>query len=157
MNPDRWIVRTHRRSDSITTISDEHNTLTCQSADTNDAPRDPHHGPVTWNPDWTWPYSSLWLRLHLRLSLCLRLRLHLCLQSVTITASTVLLCQEPAHNCIRYVMLAPSLASAVPCWQPFLTGFDSPVFWLDSTPLFFDLIRLKCFSIWLYSLVFLFD
>ena len=31
-------------------IPDGPNTLTCQSASTNDAPRDPLHGPVTWNP-----------------------------------------------------------------------------------------------------------
>ena len=47
MHPDRVIARTDRRSDVLSTRPDYQNTLTCQSADTNDAPRDPLHGPVT--------------------------------------------------------------------------------------------------------------
>ena len=86
MHPDRGIVCTYRRSDSIYTIPDDHKNLNHQSNDMNDSPRDPLHGPVTWNPARTRPYSTL------------RLRLRLHLQSVTITASTAPLRQEPAHN-----------------------------------------------------------
>ena len=61
----------------------------------------------------------------------LRLRLRLRLQSIKITASTAPLRQDPAHCCISYPTLSPSLALTVPCWQPFPTGFDSPIFWFD--------------------------
>ena len=47
MHPDRGIVRMYRRSDGLYTIPGDHNTLTCQSADTNNAPRDPLHSPIT--------------------------------------------------------------------------------------------------------------
>ena len=47
MHPDRLIVRMYRRSDVLLTRPDNQNTLTCQSADTYDSPRDPLHGPVT--------------------------------------------------------------------------------------------------------------
>ena len=50
MHPDRVIVRMYRRSDGLSTRPDYQNTLTHQSADTNDAPRDPLTGPVT---SWT--------------------------------------------------------------------------------------------------------
>ena len=49
MHPDRGIVRTYRRSDSLSTRPDDHNTLTCQSSNTNDAPREKLLVPVTWN------------------------------------------------------------------------------------------------------------
>ena len=44
---ERGIVRTYRWSDGLSTIPDNQNTLTRQYANTNDAPRDPLHGPVT--------------------------------------------------------------------------------------------------------------
>ena len=47
MHPDRGIVCTYIMSDGISTKPDDQNTLTCQSTDTNDAPRNPLHGPVT--------------------------------------------------------------------------------------------------------------
>ena len=50
MHPDIGIVRTYRRSDGLYTRPDKQNTLTCQSVDTNDAPRDPLIGPVTTAP-----------------------------------------------------------------------------------------------------------
>ena len=133
MHPDRGILHTYRRSDGLSTRPDNHNTFTRQSADTNEFPRDPLHGPVTWNPARTRPYSTL------------RLRLRLHLQSITIATSSALLRQEPTHCCIRYTTLAQSSASAVLCWQMFPTGFDSPVF---------DLIRLTCFPTGLNSPVF---
>ena len=133
MHPDRGIVRTYIWSDGLSTRPDNQNTFTRQSADTNNAPRDPLHGPVTWNPARTRPYSTLRLRRRLRL------------QSITITASSALLRQEPTYFCIRYPTLAQSSASAVLCWQMFLTGFDSPVF---------DLIRLTCYPTGFNSPVF---
>ena len=125
MHPDIVIVRTYSRSDILSTIPNDKNIITRQSDNTNDAPRDPLHDPIIWNPAQTRPYSTqqIFLRLHL--------------QSITITASTSLLCQESTHRCIRYLTLAPSLASAVPCWQPVPTGFNSPVFRVDSTHHFF--------------------
>ena len=47
VHPDRGIVRTYRHSDGLSTIPYDPNTLTPQSAVTNDAPRDPLLGPVT--------------------------------------------------------------------------------------------------------------
>ena len=117
MHPGREMVRTYRWSYVLSKRPDNQNNLTCQSDYTNDTPRYPLHGPVTWKPVRTRPYSML--------RQCLRLRI--CLQSITIIASTA------PHCYIRYPMLVPSLASslAVPCWQPFLTGFDSIVFRFD--------------------------
>ena len=138
MHSDRVIVRTYIRSDGISTIPDDQNTHISQSDDMNNAPRDPLHVPVTWNPARTQPYSTLRLRIRLRLRL----------QSITITASTAPLRQEPYHCCIRYPTLVRSSASASPCWQPFQTRFDA---------LFFDMIRLTCFPTILYSLFFQFD
>ena len=50
MHPDREIVRTNRRSDGLSTRPDDPNTLTHQSAGTNNTCRDLLLGPVTWNP-----------------------------------------------------------------------------------------------------------
>ena len=47
MHPYRGIVCTYRRLDILYRIPDDQNTLTHQSADTNNAPRDPLHGPIT--------------------------------------------------------------------------------------------------------------
>ena len=47
MHPDRGIVLTYRRSDGLSTIPNDHNTLTCQSSNTNDTPRDPLHVHIT--------------------------------------------------------------------------------------------------------------
>ena len=134
MHPDRVIVRKYRQLDGLSTRPYDQHTLTRQSDDTNDAPRDPLHGPVTWNPVRTRPYSTLPLRL------CLRL------QSVTITASSASLNQETDH-CIRYPTLARSSASAVLCLQPFPTRLDSSVFRFDLTQFFFDLTVFNCFSV----------
>ena len=131
MHRDRGIVRTYIRSDGIITRPDYQNIITCRCTYTNDGPRGLLHSPVTWNPARTRPYSTL--------------RLHLRPHSVTITASTAPLRQDPAHICIRHPTQAPSTALSVPCWQPFPTGFDSPVFRFDLTQLFSDLIRLTCF------------
>ena len=47
MQPDRVIVLTYRRSDSISSRPEDQNTLTHQSADMNDDPPDLIHVPVT--------------------------------------------------------------------------------------------------------------
>ena len=47
MHLDIKIIRSYRRSDGIYTRLDDPNTLTRQSDGTNDAPREPIHGPVT--------------------------------------------------------------------------------------------------------------
>ena len=48
MNPYRGIVITYRHAYSLSMKPDEPNTLTHQYAVTNDAIRDPLHGPVTY-------------------------------------------------------------------------------------------------------------
>ena len=143
MHPDRVTVRMYRRPEGLSTRPDDQTTLTCQSANTNDAPRDPLHGSVTWDPVRTQTYSKLRLRIALRL------------QSITITTITAPLRQDPTHCCIRYPTLAQSSALQVPCWQPFPTRFNSPVFYLIRLTRFsigfespdFDLTRITCFSV----------
>ena len=128
MYPDRGIVHTYRRSDDLSTRPDNQNTLTCQSYNMNNAPRDPLllaplHGilPVSricYVYGYVYgPYVSA---------------------VVTITMSTEPLNQEPTHPCIRYPTLAPSLASTVTCCQPFPTGVDSRVFQFYQTQLWFQ-------------------
>ena len=52
MHPEKVIVRTYRWSDGLYTRPDDQNTLTRQSAHTNDAPRDPLRGPIAhWDID----------------------------------------------------------------------------------------------------------
>ena len=70
----RGIVRTYRQVYGLSTRPDNHNNLTHQSADMNDAPRDPLHVPVTCNTARTQPYYTLRLRICLRLRLRLRPR-----------------------------------------------------------------------------------
>ena len=48
MYQDRGIVCKYRLSDGLSMISDDQNTLTRQSADVNDAPREPLHSPITY-------------------------------------------------------------------------------------------------------------
>ena len=47
MHPARGIVRIYRRSHGLSMRPDDQSTLTRQSANTNDSPRDPLHCPVT--------------------------------------------------------------------------------------------------------------
>ena len=93
MRPDRLIVCTYRGSDGLSMRPDDHNTLPCQSYNTNDSPREPLHGPVTWNPDRTRPYSTLHYVNIYAYS-------HGISTAVTITSSNALMYQEPAHCCI---------------------------------------------------------
>ena len=60
MHPDRGIVRTDIWSDVICIIIDDSNTLTRQSAGTNNAPREPLHDLITPPPPLgSPPYQSL--------------------------------------------------------------------------------------------------
>ena len=47
MHPYRGILCKYIQSDGLYTIPDDQNTLTLQSANTNDAPKEPLLGPVT--------------------------------------------------------------------------------------------------------------
>ena len=47
MHTDIGMLHMYRRSDSLSTGPDDMNTLTCQSTDKKDAPRDPIHGLIT--------------------------------------------------------------------------------------------------------------
>ena len=63
MHPDREIFRMDRRSDGLSMIPYDPNTLIIQSSGTNDAPRDPLLIPVTYNPAWTRTSSMLLLHI----------------------------------------------------------------------------------------------
>ena len=63
MHPDRGIVRMDRRTESLSTITDDPNTLNRQSAITNNSPGTPLFSPITWNPAQTRTGSTLRLRL----------------------------------------------------------------------------------------------
>ena len=134
MHPDRGIVRTYKRSVIISPRPDVKKTLTCQSANTNNAPRDPLHGPVKWNPAETWTYSTL--RLHLRL----RLHLQPCASPPPSRSPRVL------HRCVKS---PPTVTSCIRrCHYHRHTQFRAGSrFRFDSTQLFFDLIGLNCSSI----------
>ena len=67
MHPDILIVCTYRRSDGLSTIPDDQNTFTRQSANTNNAPRDPLHGPVTNLISCGYNASSMQVLLQLRM------------------------------------------------------------------------------------------
>ena len=65
MHPDRLIVCTYIRSVGLSMVLDDLNTLTLQSGGMNNAPRDPLHGSVTWNPSWqgttyVWVYGYVY-------------------------------------------------------------------------------------------------
>ena len=67
MHPYRVILRKYRRSDGLYMRQDVPNTLTCQSAGTNDAPRDLLRGLVIWNPNPSIIYGlQLWQRIRHR-------------------------------------------------------------------------------------------
>ena len=151
MHPYRVKVRICRRSGSLFTRPEDQKTLTCQSSNRNDAPSETLLVPVTWNPVWTRPYSTLWMRLRLRpYAYPLPSQSH-----------------QALHRCVKRL---PIVASGIQwyCrhWHPQLRA--SSRFRMDSTQLFFDLIRLNCgfglirlncffCSIRLTSNVFIFD
>ena len=49
MHPDREIVSAERRSDGLSTRTDDLDTLTCKYSGTNNTPREPLHVPIKWN------------------------------------------------------------------------------------------------------------
>ena len=122
MQPDRVIVPTYRWPDCLSTILDIPNALTCQSASTDHAPRDPFHSPVTWNP------------AHFMDMLCLQLLLRLRLQS----RASPLLSWFPQVHC--WVMIPPIDASDP---SPWALSLASVVFLVT----LFDLIRLEVFHL----------
>ena len=65
MHPEMGILSTYRQSDGLSTRLEDQNTLTNQSSNNNDSPRDPLHGSITLNPAQVRPGSTL--RLHPRL------------------------------------------------------------------------------------------
>ena len=120
MHPDRVIVRTYIRSDGISDRPDNPNTLTFQSAGTNDAARDPFHVPVTWNTAQTRPYSIL------RLLICLRLQSrHLCCRRDHHKNTTALRSRPLAHLIRRH---KPRHQHRQFFLSPFPTRLDSIVF-----------------------------
>ena len=161
MHLDIGIVSTNIWPYFLSTISDDQNTITFQSSDMNDAPRDPLLVPVTWNPAQTRSYSTL------SLCLCLWLRLR------QLPHASPMPSQSPqALN--LYIKIPPiavsgtrrqrhhhrrqfraSIRFQLDSTHLFSVEFNSHVFDLiiltcflfDQTHLFFDLIRLTCFSI----------
>ena len=65
MHPERVIVLTYRRLDNISKRQDDQNTLTRQSADTNNAPRDLLLVPITWKPAQTRPYIYVYIYIYI--------------------------------------------------------------------------------------------
>ena len=107
---------------------DDQNILTCQYADTNNAPRESLHGLVTWNPAQTRTYSTP--------RICLRLRL---------LGWNSPLHQYPAHSLISYPTLSQASVSEI----SLVTVFNLIRLTI------FDLIRLNWGFVWLDSILFL--
>ena len=105
MQPYIGKVLTYRQSYTISKRPYIQNTLTHQSADMNNATRDPFHGPVTWNPYRTRPYvyaKATSTSTATSTTPCFS-------AAVTITTSNTLLRQEPAHHNISYLALVSTL------------------------------------------------
>ena len=64
MHPDQGIVRTDIRLDGISIIPENPKYLTHQYSGTDNAPREPLHGPVTWNPSRTQPNLRRYVYLY---------------------------------------------------------------------------------------------
>ena len=113
---------------------DRLNTLTRQSASTNDGPRDPFHDPVTWNPD----RSTDIIRL--RICLCPRLycRHDHCKNYADSSRSCPFLRQVSDASAI--IGIVSSTMEAVSYWIRLII---------------FDLIILNGFLIWLESIFYL--
>ena len=154
MHPYRGILHKYRRLDGLSTRPYDQNTLTHQSTDTNDAPRDPPPRPRYMKscPDTALLYATA-------LSTSTAISTTPCISAAAmITASTAPLRQDIAHRHISYPTLSPSSASAV----SLVTVFN--LIWLTIFGLIrlnygFNLIRLTCLfdSIRLTSNVFIFD
>ena len=116
MQPDIGTVCTDRRSDGLSTRTDDPNTLTHQSDGTHDAPRDPFYSPVICNPD---PHGPIYVCVYGYVYIPVwhhncreQLTLHLYIKSLPISASYLLL-------------RSPSFASAVSHNSTVPTWFDS--------------------------------
>ena len=130
MHPDIRIVCTYIQCYGLPNRPDDHNTLTRQSTDTNDAPRDPLDGPVTWNPA---RFKDL-----LRLRLWLRIRTHIYLPP---------LWYPPSLRAHRRVTIPPIWSAAmIPVIgvRSFLVTFFYLI-WIT----IFDLIRFDCGFDWI--------
>ena len=147
MHPDVGIIRTYRRSDSLSTRPDDLNTLTCQSASRNDALRDPPHGPGTQNHASF--MDTLRLRIHLRLrahefnppSQSLQSQHHY-VKSPPIAVSVIRL---QSHHCHPKFCDVSRFRLDLP--QLFFDAYYTQLFLFDYTQLFFDLIIFNFFSI----------
>ena len=130
MHPYIGIVCTYIQSDGLSTIAYDHNTLTRKSENTDNSPRDPLHGPVTWNPAWKQPY-------------CMSTSMSM----YTSTACASLTPSQSPQSLQHFVKSMPIIASGIQFqrhhWHPqFCNGSR---FQLDLTKLFLDLIRLNWF------------
>ena len=114
LKPDRGIVLTYKRSDSLSTIPDDLKTLTCQSDDKNDALRYLSLCPRYME---SFPDTSLLYTTAMSTTPCIS-------AAVTITESTAPLCQDTNHSWIRHPALTLSSASET-LSSPFSTWFDS--------------------------------
>ena len=106
---DRRTLSTYIWSDGLSTIPDNQNTLTPQSTDMSNAPKDPPfsarlHGIMTERVP-TLRYAYVYIYVYAP---------HVS-ATVAITASTVSLLQQLSHRNIRYPTLAPTSSSTVPC------------------------------------------
>ena len=84
MQPENGIVHMEIWSEGLFTRPDKPNTLTCQSTSTNDTPRYPLHGPVTWNTARTRP------------NLCY---IHLCVCAIGISADVIIAARR--RHCVK--------------------------------------------------------
>ena len=143
MHLDRVIVCTYIWSDGLSNIPDDTDTLTCQTSNMNDVPRNPFSR-SHYMESFPHPGSTAMSTV---------------LRNVTITAITLPLRQDITHCCISYLMQALSLTWTVLWWLPVPTQFDSPVMtWFDlPVPTRFDspvVIWLDSpVPTWFYSLV----
>ena len=83
-----------KRSDSLFTIPDDPNTLTCQSFTKNDTPRDPLHGSVTWNHAQTRPNQCYVYTYAYAISIS---------ATLTISASTLPMHQYSSQRHVSYL------------------------------------------------------
>ena len=146
MNLYRVIVRMYRRSEGLSTGPDDPNTLTRQSAGTNNDPRYLPPQPRYMESWPTWP--AIRLRLHLRLRsrvfCCEQQTIFCCIEILPIT-TPVIPRRKPCHQhrqlcTTQWFWLESNNCYWLDLTYWFLISFDSP---------FPDLIQLT--GSWLYS------
>ena len=165
MHPYRGIVRTHIRSEGLSMIPDDSNTLTRQSNGMNNAPRDLLQVPATWNPSLTRFTVYFYVSLH-TLHIC---RGHDCCERcncfMTMSSDTSFIQCKSCHQHQKLQRFQPlfDLLVLIRFDIPFLTWFKLMVlYWFNSLfPTWFDSPFLTSFySFFLtsfYSLVFRFS